>query len=581
MSDKLNSNEEVQPTPQPQAEADSAPTATSAPTPPSVKTPTATQTEAAPPGEVVSSPEQTPAEAVDKCTLTIAAFDAIGRPIPKLGLQVLKRTSANVMLPVFEGITGPGGVLPPIDTMPIGQTFEVRIKTDRGDYKFAAIGTLTSKECVGNLMLRQRFEFSTYSHKGTPGTAEATKKALAATHTQAGDGKLDVKRNAAPPQATVILDRNKDGYPVGIVKSGQRNMLGQNRLNPRNPNIELQPEEKLKQLMAFCKEQLTWVHPKEMTSQVIITRMKASTYNYETRTEALGYAKSIGRCAKYVKIALWKAGYIDGDDDFMPTEGSASRLGPGLVAAGFTDITKELPDARWAAPGDVIVYRKIDAPDAAGHIDIRTYDGYASDFWDSYLPVSTFEVTGIYRRYSDPLPEKRMRAFLKVIRSREAETLFVNSGDAASYTALPLSGHKKGMPLPAFDSFKEHPFANSSVKGLHASGAYGITLDSWRRMLAKWVKVPASDDRFSPVVQDRIAVALMELHPGQGYGTSRWQTTDPTSLALVRQGKVHEAATQLATRRDVQWPSLPGGSQTKYTLEKFDADYGKFFSELA
>ena len=46
-------------------------------------------------------------------------------------------------------------------------------------------------------------------------------------------------------------------------------------------------------------------------------------------------------------------------------------------------------------------------PDADGHIDIRTYDGYLSDFWDSYLPVSQFEVTGIYRKYHDPLPEKR------------------------------------------------------------------------------------------------------------------------------------------------------------------------------
>jgi muramidase (phage lysozyme) len=221
------------------------------------------------------------------------------------------------------------------------------------------------------------------------------------------------------------------------------------------------------------------------------------------------------------------------------------------------------------------VYRKKGEPDAAGHIDVRTYDGYLSDFWDSYLPVSQFEVIGIYRKYFDPLPEKRMRAFLKVIRSREAEALFVNSGDAASYTALPMT--KKGAP-PAFSDFKQHPFEGTASTST-AAGGYGITVKTWRAMLS-WVDVAAGKDRFSPIVQDRIAIAIMELHPGQGYGAAAWQTTDPTSLALIRLGKVHEAATQLATRRPIQWPSLPGGSQTRYTFTEFDKDYEAFLAEL-
>jgi muramidase (phage lysozyme) len=137
---------------------------------------------------------------------------------------------------------------------------------------------------------------------------------------------------------------------------------------------------------------------------------------------------------------------------------------------------------------------------------------------------------------------------------------------------------KKGSP-PAFGDFKQHPFEGSNSKSTPA-GAYGTTLDSWRRILGKWVNVPEGEDRFSPKVQDRIAIAIMEMHPGQSYGTLKWQTTDPTSLALLRQGKVHEAATQLATRSAVQWPSLPGGSQTKYTFEQFDADYARFLAEL-
>lgn len=303
--------------------------------------------------------------------------------------------------------------------------------------------------------------------------------------------------------------------------------------------------------------------------------MKRSTYTHENRPKALGYAKSIGRCAKYVKIALWKAGYIPSDSDFDPGTSSASKLGPGLLKAGFTDVTALIPDARWAAPGDVIVYRKIGAPDADGHIDIRTYDGYLSDFWDSYLPMSQFTVTGIYRKYFDPLPEKRMRAFLKVIRSREAETLFLGSGDAASYSALPIKKGHKGPP-PQFESFAKHPFAGTAER-LGASGAYGITRPTWELYINKWVPTRAGEEQFTPVVQDRIATAIAEMNPGQGWGSAGYQTMKPTSLAMIRQGKIEDAATQLAITR--QWTSLPGGAESKDTLPRFMADFAKYLAE--
>jgi muramidase (phage lysozyme) len=341
----------------------------------------------------------------------------------------------------------------------------------------------------------------------------------------------------------------------------------------------LDAPERVKALIDFGMEQLTWVHPKTLVSQTIIEQMKRSTYTHENRPKALGYSKSIGRCAKYVKIALWKAGYIPSDGDFDPGTSSASKLGPGLLRAGFSDVTASLPDARWAAPGDVIVYQKIGAPDADGHIDIRTYDGYLSDFWDSYLPVSVFNVIGVYRKYFDPLPEKRLKAFLKVIRSREAETLFMSQGDAAAYRALPMSSFPRGTPPQMFDNFKDHPYAAEALR--RPSGAYGITVDSWKRILAKWVSVPDGADRFSPVVQDRIAVALMDLHPGIGYGTAGYQTTRTTSLGMVRLGRIEDAARQLSTI-NVQWSSLPGGSETrKYSMERMLGDYQKYLDELS
>ena len=506
--------------------------------------------------------------------LDLIVVDSAGRFVSGLPLRVMRYGDAGKVLAV-EASTNGKGAIPPITTLPVGTRFEVQIKNDRGVYMMAAIGTVQSRQMTGNLMLpHQRFEFATYSHDGSPGTAEKAKQSTASKHRQQSDGSVDVARNG-PAAPTVALNRTEQGSPKAIVSSGNQNMLGQNRMSASNPNLGSDAPEKVKALIDFGMEQLTWVHPSTLVSQTIIEQMKRSTYTHDSRAKALGYAKSIGRCAKYVKIALWKAGYIPSDGDFDPGTSSASKLGPGLLRAGFADVTASLPDARWAAPGDIIVYRKIGAPDADGHIDIRTYDGYLSDFWDSYLPVSKFEVTGIYRKHYDPLPEKRMRAFLKVIRSREAETLFVNSGDAASYTALPMT--KKGAP-PTFSDFKQHPFEGTNSTSTPAGG-YGITVKTWRSMLP-WIGVAAGKDRFSPGVQDRMAIAIMELHPGQGYGTAGWQTTDPTSLALIRQGKVHEAATQLATRHVVQWPSLPGGSQTKYTFERFDEDYEKFLAEL-
>ena len=526
-------------------------------------------------GTVPSTGDATPSEPAEPATaLDLIVVDSAGRFISGLPLRVMRYGDSGKVL-VVEASTNGKGAIPSITTLPVGTRFEVQIKNDRGIYMMGAIGTVQSQQMTGNLMLpHQRFEFATYSHDGAPGTAEKAKQSTASKHTQQADGKVDVARNATDVPS-VALNRTEQGNPKGIVSSGNINMLGQNRMTASNPTLGLEAPEKVKALIDFGMEQLTWVHPSTLVSQTIIEQMKRSTYTHESRPKALGYAKSIGRCAKYVKIALWKAGYIPSDSDFDPGTSSASRLGPGLLRAGFADVTASLPDARWAAPGDIIVYRKIGAPDADGHIDIRTYDGYLSDFWDSYLPVSKFEVTGIYRKYHDPLPEKRMRAFLKVIRSREAETLFVNSGDAASYTALPMP--KKGPP-PTFSDFKQHPFDGTNSTWTPAGG-YGITVKTWRSML-QWVSVAPGKDRFSPEVQDRMAIAIMELHPGQGYGSAGWQTTDPTSLALIRQGKVHEAATQLATRHVIQWPSLPGGSQTKYTFERFDEDYGKFLAEL-
>lgn len=126
-------------------------------------------------------------------------------------------------------------------------------------------------------------------------------------------------------------------------------------------------------------------------------------------------------------------------------------MGPSLVAAGFRDITAELPDIRMAAPGDVIVYKDKRGDSKIGHIDIRSYDGYISDFVETYLPVSNYEVTGIYSVCYDPLPQRRVMAMLDVIASRETKGLEKNKALFALNT--PIDNSKYATNL------NSHPWA--------------------------------------------------------------------------------------------------------------------------
>lgn len=81
---------------------------------------------------------------------------------------------------------------------------------------------------------------------------------------------------------------------------------------------------------------------------------------------------------------------------------------------------------------------------------------------------------------------------------------------------------------------------------------------------------------FSPVVQDRIAVAIMELHPGVGYA----RNGGVTALGLLRAGDFEGAAKLLATTKPYQWPSLPGGSQSKYQAGQMRNDFEKYLEEF-
>jgi muramidase (phage lysozyme) len=376
------------------------------------------------------------------------------------------------------------------------------------------------------------------------------------------------------------------GTPASAVKGGTV---------PATPvKVDAEMVKKVEALLAFAREQTEYVYT-EGTAGVLAS-MGKGTFNHKKGEKESD--KSRGLCYTYVKVALTRAKIIDGvlaaqkastaqtDAEHYAMQLSASKAGPALIAKGFKDVTAEVPDARWAAAGDVIVYAWSDAtwemrkkkdPKSPnhGHIDIRDYDFYISDFiplppampghprWFRQHPKDAggqYPAEGkfypeyinirIYRKVFDPLPTQRIRAFLRCIREFECQA---EKDDSKRYQIL-------NAPLPSgdlsFSSYKMHPWAGQGkpLKGSTASGAYQILSGTWQEIFDKGLIEPKGD-RFSPTIQDRIAVMKLE---------------DRGVLHLIRTGCVQEALEHKGPNGSLalpsEWTSLPGGKENAHQL---------------
>ena len=312
---------------------------------------------------------------------------------------------------------------------------------------------------------------------------------------------------------------------------------------------------KVDALLKFAREQTEYDYKAsgERTATVLAS-MNNGTFkhnNGEKRT-----TDATGLCYTYVKIALARCKIVDG----MLIGESASGAGPALLGKGFKDVSDEVPDARWAAAGDVIVYewtdstwtkRKKKNPSTPnyGHIDIRDYEFYISDFipappkhpghhpaWVNYQNIR------VYRKMFDPLPTQRIRAFLRCIRDFECQA---EPDDKKRYqmlnAALP-SGSRR------FASYTTHPWEGISkpAKGSTAAGAYQIIHGTWKEVFDNGL-LQSQGDQFNPEIQDRIAVMKLE---------------DRGVLHLVRTGRIEEAVSGLTS----EWTSLPGGKENAHRL---------------
>lgn len=376
------------------------------------------------------------------------------------------------------------------------------------------------------------------------------------------------------------------GTPAPVAKGGTV---------PVTPvKIDTEIVKKVEALLEFAREQTEYVYT-EGTAGVLASMAKG-TFKHE-RGEKRAYI-SKGLCYTYIKVALTRAKIIDGvlaaqkacttqtDAEHYAMQLSASKAGPALIAKGFKDVTAEVPDARWAAAGDVIVYewsdttweqRKKKDPKTPnhGHIDIRDYDFYISDFiplppdrpghprWFTERQKDTsgqYPAQGkfypeyvnvrIYRKAFDPSPTQRICAFLRCIREFECQA---EKDDSKRYQML-------NAPLPSgdrrFSSYKTHPWDGQGkpLKGSTAAGAYQILSGTWQEIFDKGLIEPKGD-RFSPTVQDRIAVMKLE---------------DRGVLHLIRTGRIQEALELKGSNGSLaltsEWTSLPGGKENAHRL---------------
>ena len=540
--------------------------------------------------------------------LNMRFFGVDGEPIKGLECKVC------IGAKIETHTTDEEGLIPAIKVEATSE-LELSVKKFDGDYKVIDKATVTpSHATLEYVSPKIVVEVKTEKHKGDPGNAES--QAPKPASKDRGDKEPAPKKTKAIPQhisgkKPVKKDdalkpgRNKNGHPQLTFAqkitdwwdswrlpsmnlwdvSATPMSLKQNDGSQAGPKGDAGAIKKVEQIIEFLEDQSDYLYAKGEGTAAVLTAMAKGTFKHKhdekPKTEANG------KCYQYVKIALVSNQWVA---NATALEGeSASSAGPRLIAAGFDDVTDTMPDSRWAAPGDVIVYKwtaehlvymrskeKKNDPKYPnhGHIDIRSYDNYLTDF----IPPrnqpnwSHYDAPRVYRLYYDPVPILRMRAFLSCIREYEGQE---EKNEAKRYQllncALPDSKDKY------FSSFDTHPWEQipKDKRGkATAAGAYQILYTTWDELLTgkdlkgkvvekrKMFNLDRKQKKFTPELQDRMAVAIIENEKALGY---------------VRKGEIDKAVEKL----NGTWSSFPGGKENakRITADKRPMNIG-YFKEL-
>ena len=517
--------------------------------------------------------------------LALGINDPRGYPIPDLDFQIAVENNI-----VFSGKTDAEGKADVIENLKLGSVFNILVKTDKGEFKKVAIGTIEAEQNVACLTSpKSRFEFSTYASTGKSGKAAEHKKKVLESHNQIPDKTPTTSGNEGK-KPSIKDDHDADGQPHARVEDGTTNMHGVNNGKAVPPPKE--PLEKLKDLVAFMEHQATLNYTKmpqteeteklpkgskktpkvtkhDVTSEVIISQMRLRTFKEpETKLPTV----PTKWCGRYVKIGLWYAGYGPATATIGSGTPLARSMGPKLIEAGFTDLSSKLPtikinvgkklipqpDITYALPGDVIVYEKTGAPHDPGHIDVRTYHGFFSDIYyggrNGFPNVKLDTVTGVYRKYSDTLAAARVKAFLRILREHATQ------GYSDPYFAMEADGKKI-----TFTDTSVHPYA--AKKEDKPTGAYQILWSKFNDAL----KVTGWPVSFTPADQDRAAIyALQGSQSNASYPVR-------TALGYIMEGKVEQAVND--TKLYKLFTFLPGGKKQLIDMDKLKQYFNTYTAE--
>ncbi|WP_124951947.1 hypothetical protein [Sulfuriferula thiophila] len=568
-----------------------------------------------PESESAPSPESESAQETklpDTLTLSFIGFD--GEFIEGLECRVRVVNKTQFMTTDSNGT---------LQTMTLNPNAEIEIAVKRFDGSYKVIDTTTvpvgetTWEYVSPKLL---VETSTEAHEGAPGNAESqapkpvehdrgditppesvTPPAPTQTPTPPAPAKKKPsnkhakhKTNAIPQKISgqtpvkkveaLKQGRDAQGHPQTTFISKVKDWWGSWRMPGFNlwshddfvqggktvststkaqqnvPTVNAEEIKHVNEIIRYLTQQTDYKYGNAGTVE-ILTQLSKGTFKHQHGEKPAG--KPANQCYKYVKIALTRTGWVNG----VLVGESASTAGSELIKQGFIDVTDSLPDSRWAAPGDVSVYKWTQAvleeerkkkknPEYPnhGHIDVRSYDNYLTD----YIPVShhprwsRYEIPRVYRKFYDPLPILRMKAFLRCIREFECQA---EPDDSKRYTLLNCA--LPGTKSKRFSSFDTHPWDTVSKEQrsiYSAAGAYQIVYTTWVELLTgmngageviadnKMFSLAPNEAKFTPQLQDRMAVAKIE---------------NRQALGLVRKGELAGAIAKLRT----EWTSLPGGKE--------------------
>lgn len=156
--------------------------------------------------------EKNTESSVDTGTLDVVIQDSKGLPIPDFEFQIIIGGKT-----VFSGKTDANGNGKIVEGLKLGSVFEVHVKTDKGDLKKVATGTINSATCKACLQSpKTRIVVKSEIDKGDAGKAAEHKEKVINSKQKGAESSNSIKPH------TVEVARNAKGKPVVLVTNGAK-----------------------------------------------------------------------------------------------------------------------------------------------------------------------------------------------------------------------------------------------------------------------------------------------------------------------------------------------------------------------